>query len=53
MTLLPVGFDDELSMKRGIRAVTGATLTARATTDAARRVLAVHKVIQSAGASKP
>ena len=45
--------DDELSMKQGIRAVTGATLTARATTDAARRVLAVHKVIQSAGASKP
>ena len=44
--------DDELSMKRGIRAVTGATLTARATTDAARRVLALHKVLQ-AGAGKP
>ena len=43
--------DDELSMKRGIRAVTGATLTARATTDAARRVLALHKVLQ--GAAKP
>ena len=41
--------DDELSMKRGIRAVTGATLTARATTDAARRVLALHKVLQRAG----
>jgi hypothetical protein len=39
--------DDELSMKRGIRAVTGATLTARATTDAARRVLALHKVLQT------
>jgi Na+-translocating ferredoxin:NAD+ oxidoreductase RnfG subunit len=39
--------DDELSMKRGIRAVTGATLTARATTDAARRVLALHKVLQA------
>jgi electron transport complex protein RnfG len=38
--------DDELSMKRGIRPVTGATLTARATTDAARRVLALHKVLQ-------
>ena len=37
--------DDELSMKRGIRAVTGATLTARATTDAARRVLALHRVL--------
>jgi len=43
--------DDELSMKRGIRAVTGATLTARATTDAARRVLALHRVLQ--GAPKP
>jgi len=43
--------DDELSMKRGIRAVTGATLTARATTDAARRVLALHRVLQ--GDAKP
>jgi len=43
--------DDELSMKRGIRAVTGATLTARATTDAARRVLALHRVLQ--GNAKP
>jgi Na+-translocating ferredoxin:NAD+ oxidoreductase RnfG subunit len=38
--------DDELSMKRGVRAVTGATLTARATTDAARRCLALHRVLQ-------
>jgi Na+-translocating ferredoxin:NAD+ oxidoreductase RnfG subunit len=38
--------DDELSLKRGIRAVTGATLTAHATTDAARRVLALHQVLQ-------
>ena len=43
--------DDELSMKRGIRPVTGATLTARATTDAARRVLALHRVLQ--GTAKP
>jgi hypothetical protein len=42
--------DDELSMKRGIRAVTGATLTARATTDAARRVLALHRVLQGPAA---
>ena len=42
--------DPELDLKRGIRAVTGATLTARATTDAVRRVLAVHRVIRSAGA---
>jgi Na+-translocating ferredoxin:NAD+ oxidoreductase RnfG subunit len=41
--------DDELSMKRGIRAVTGATLTARATTEAARRVLALHRVLQGNG----
>jgi Na+-translocating ferredoxin:NAD+ oxidoreductase RnfG subunit len=38
--------DDELSMKRGIRPITGATLTARATTDAARRVLALHQVLR-------
>jgi len=37
--------NDELSMKRGIHPVTGATLTARATTDAARRVLALHRVL--------
>ena len=37
--------DEELSVKRGIRAVSGATLTARATTEAARRVLALHQVV--------
>ncbi len=42
--------DDELSMKRGIRAVTGATLTARATTEAARRALALHRVLQQSPA---
>ena len=36
---------DELSVKRGIRAVSGASLTARATTEAARRVLALHRVL--------
>lgn len=41
--------DDELSLKRGVRAVTGATLTAHATTDAARRVLALHRVLQGGG----
>lgn len=40
----------ELELKQGIRAVTGATLTARATTDAVRRVLAVHQVVHAAGA---
>lgn len=38
--------DQELSLRRGIRGVTGATLTARATTDAVRRVLALHRVIE-------
>ncbi len=40
----PLG--DELSEKRGIRAVTGATLTVRATVEAARRVLALHRVLE-------
>jgi hypothetical protein len=35
--------DDELAVKRGIRPVTGATLTAHATTEAVRRVLAIHR----------
>lgn len=38
------GLDETLSLKKGIKKVTGASLTARATTDAARRVLAVHQV---------
>ncbi|HEV8267696.1 MAG TPA: FMN-binding protein [Thermoanaerobaculia bacterium] len=38
--------DDELSLKTGIRPVAGATLTTLATTEAVRRVLAVHRVIQ-------
>lgn len=41
--------DPELALKRGIRGVTGATLTARATTEAVRRVLALHRVVRSAG----
>jgi hypothetical protein len=36
---------DELSTKRAIRPVTGATLTVRATTEAVRRVLALHDVL--------
>ncbi len=39
--------DDELSLKRAIRPVTGATLTAKATTEAARRVLALHAVVKA------
>lgn len=37
--------DDELDLRRGIRGVTGATLTARATTAAVRRVLALQRVL--------
>ena len=40
---------DELDLDRGIRRVTGATLTGRATTDAVRRVLALHRAIGEAG----
>lgn len=36
--------DDKLSLKGSIKGVTGATLTARATTKAARRTLAMHQV---------
>jgi Na+-translocating ferredoxin:NAD+ oxidoreductase RnfG subunit len=42
------GLDRELRLKQKIRPVTGATLTARATTDAVRRVLALHQVIGGA-----
>lgn len=37
--------DDDLRLGRGVRAVTGATLTARATTDCARRTLALHQLL--------
>jgi len=37
--------DAELELRRAIRPVAGATLTARATTDAARRVLALYRVV--------
>ena len=40
------GLDERLALKRDIRPLTGATLTARATTGAVRRVLAVHRVLQ-------
>lgn len=42
--------DEELSLKRGIRPVTGATITARVTTEAARRVLALHRVLHAPAA---
>jgi Na+-translocating ferredoxin:NAD+ oxidoreductase RnfG subunit len=38
--------DDELSVKRGIRGITGATLSSQAVTDAVRRVLAIHEALR-------
>ena len=37
--------DGDLRLERDIRSIAGATLTARATADAVRRVLAVHRVL--------
>jgi electron transport complex protein RnfG len=42
--------DDDLALKRAIRPVTGATLTARATTEAVRRILALHAVVAEGAA---
>jgi hypothetical protein len=39
--------DEDLRLRRGIDGVTGATLTCRATTDCARRVLAVHALLEA------
>jgi hypothetical protein len=39
------GLDDELSVKRGIHGITGATLSSQAATDAVRRILAIHAVL--------
>ena len=40
--------DARLRLKRKVHAVTGATLTARATTDAVRRILALDQVLREA-----
>jgi hypothetical protein len=45
--------DDSLAIRRGIRPVSGATLTARATLEAARRVLAVHQVLHAPQGKTP
>jgi hypothetical protein len=42
--------DDELALQRGIRSITGASLSARAVTRAARRVLALHRLFVAPGA---
>lgn len=38
--------DERLAVNRGIRGILGATLTTRSTTDAVRRILAIHHVIK-------
>ncbi len=38
--------DDDIRMKKNIDGITGATLTARAVTQCARRVMAVHQVLE-------
>jgi hypothetical protein len=48
--LVGLRLDDELALGRSIRGVTGATLTARATTEAVRRVLALDRVIRDRAA---
>jgi len=37
--------DDELSLKRSVRPMSGATLTGRAIVDASRRILAIHEIV--------
>lgn len=44
--------DEDLALQRRIVNITGATLTARAVTRAARRVLALHQVIAPLGTGK-
>lgn len=44
--LLGKQLTETLELKRDIQIMTGATLTSRATTDAVRRVLAIHKALQ-------
>jgi len=45
--------DAELELDHGIRRVAGATLSARAATEAARRVLAVHRVLAERSLPEP
>ena len=39
--------DSDLNVDRGIHGITGATLSAHAVTDATRRILAVHRVVEA------
>ena len=40
---------EDLALKRAIRPITGATLTARSTTEAVRRALAIHRAVTAPG----
>lgn len=44
--------DAELSLKRSIRPISGATLSGRAIVNASRKILAIHGVIQARPATK-
>lgn len=44
--------DSNLAVHRGIHGITGATLSARATTDAVRRILSIHAAIEDGGAAQ-
>lgn len=48
-----LGHGDRVTLKGSIRGVTGATLTARATTQAARRILAIHTELNPAPEPEP
>lgn len=39
--------DDELSLNRAIRPISGATLSGRAITESSRKILAIHEVVSS------
>ena len=45
--------DADLALPRGIHGISGATLSARAATDAARRVLAIHEAIEATPEPRP
>lgn len=45
--------DRNLAVSRGIHGITGATLSARAATEAARRILAIHRALEGPDPSGP
>lgn len=46
------GLDDELSLARAIRPITGATLSGRAIVNASRKMLAIHQIVEARGGKK-